>query len=74
MDVKVGSGAFLPGRAQARGWRARWSRSAGALGLPVRALLTDMDQPLGAAIGNAAEVARGHRRAARRRAAPTCAP
>ena len=37
-------------------WRARWWRWARKLGLPVRALLTDMEQPLGTAIGNAAEV------------------
>jgi pyrimidine-nucleoside phosphorylase len=56
MDVKVGSGAFLPELPRAR----ELARTLIALGrrleLPVRALLTDMDQPLGDAIGNAAEV------------------
>jgi pyrimidine-nucleoside phosphorylase len=56
MDVKVGSGAFLPAHSQARAL-ARTLISLGArLGLRVRAILTDMDQPLGAAIGNAVEV------------------
>ena len=56
MDVKVGSGAFLPARAAPGRWRARSSGSADGSGLPVRAVLSDMDQPLGAAIGNAVEV------------------
>jgi pyrimidine-nucleoside phosphorylase len=56
MDVKVGSGAFLPERAGARELARTLIALGGRLGLPVRALLTDMDQPLGNAIGNAAEV------------------
>jgi pyrimidine-nucleoside phosphorylase len=56
MDVKVGSGAFLPERARARELARTLIALGGRLGLPVRALLTDMDQPLGNAIGNAAEV------------------
>ena len=56
MDVKVGSGAFLPERAQARALARTLIALGKRLGLPVRALLTDMDQPLGDAIGNAAEV------------------
>jgi pyrimidine-nucleoside phosphorylase len=56
MDVKVGSGAFLPERARARALARTLIALGGRLGLPVRALLTDMDQPLGNAIGNAAEV------------------
>jgi pyrimidine-nucleoside phosphorylase/thymidine phosphorylase len=56
LDVKVGSGAFLRGRAQARALARTLIALGGRLGLPVRALLTDMDQPLGRAIGNAAEV------------------
>jgi pyrimidine-nucleoside phosphorylase len=56
MDVKVGSGAFLPERAQARALARTLIALGGRLGLPVRALLTDMDQPLGDAVGNAAEV------------------
>ncbi len=56
MDVKVGSGAFLPSRADARALARTLIALGKRLGLPVRALLTDMDQPLGDAIGNAAEV------------------
>jgi pyrimidine-nucleoside phosphorylase len=56
MDVKVGSGAFLPERARARELARTLIALGGRLGLPVRACLTDMEQPLGEAIGNAAEV------------------
>jgi len=56
MDVKVGSGAFLPARAQARALARTLVALGRRLGLPVRALLTDMEQPLGRAIGNAAEL------------------
>jgi pyrimidine-nucleoside phosphorylase/thymidine phosphorylase len=56
VDVKVGSGAFLPGRVQARALARTLIGLGRRLGLPVRALLTDMDQPLGEAIGNAAEL------------------
>jgi len=56
MDVKVGSGAFLPERERARALARTLIALGRRMGLPVRALLTDMDQPLGDAIGNAAEV------------------
>ena len=56
MDVKAGSGAFLPDLAQTRALARTLVALGARLGLPVRALLTDMDQPLGAAIGNALEV------------------
>ena len=56
MDVKVGSGAFLPARARARALARTLVGLGGRLGLRVRALLTDMEQPLGLAIGNAVEV------------------
>jgi pyrimidine-nucleoside phosphorylase len=56
MDVKLGSGAFLPQEDDAR----RLARTLVAIGreveMPVVALLTDMNQPLGRAIGNATEV------------------
>ena len=71
LDVKVGSGAFMPTRAQARGLAPTLIALGRGCGLRVRALLTDMDQPLGRAIGNAAEVREAHRRPARRRPAPT---
>jgi pyrimidine-nucleoside phosphorylase len=56
MDVKVGSGAFLPALRQARALARVLIALGKRLGLQVRAVLSDMDQPLGAAIGNAAEV------------------
>jgi pyrimidine-nucleoside phosphorylase len=57
MDVKVGSGAFLPALSRARTLARALIGLGGRLGLRVRAVLSDMDQPLGAAIGNAVEVA-----------------
>ena len=57
MDVKVGSGAFLPARSRARTLARALIGLGGRLGLRVRAVLSDMDQPLGVAIGNAVEVA-----------------
>jgi thymidine phosphorylase len=57
LDVKVGSGAFLPGIEAARRLaRALVSTACGA-GCATVALLTDMDRPLIAAAGNALEVA-----------------
>jgi pyrimidine-nucleoside phosphorylase len=56
LDVKVGCGAFLCERDQARDV-ARTMIDLGAdAGRRVRAILTDMDQPLGRAVGNALEV------------------
>ena len=74
MDVKVGSGAFLPSARRRRALARTLVALGRRLGLPVRALLTDMDQPLGDAIGNALEVReaidvlRGRRPARRPRA------
>ncbi len=56
MDVKVGSGAFLPSLDQTRALARTLIALGRALGLPVRAVLSQMDQPLGEAIGNAVEV------------------
>jgi thymidine phosphorylase len=56
MDVKTGSGAFLPDAGEAE----RLARSLVEVGararLPVVALLTDMDEPLAPTAGNALEV------------------
>ncbi len=57
MDVKFGSGAFLPGRAEAEELAGALVEVAGGAGLPTVALLTDMDQVLGDSAGNALEVA-----------------
>jgi pyrimidine-nucleoside phosphorylase len=57
LDVKVGSGAFMKDRRMA-GALARAMVAIGtAHGLDVTCELTDMDQPLGRAVGNALEVA-----------------
>lgn len=56
MDVKVGAGAFLPSRAQARSLARTLVRLGRRLGLQVRAVLTAMDEPLGREVGNACEL------------------
>jgi thymidine phosphorylase len=56
MDVKVGSGAFLPGRAQAEELARAIVEVANGNGLPTSAVLTDMDRVLGRTAGNAVEV------------------
>ncbi|MFH6784414.1 MULTISPECIES: thymidine phosphorylase [Methylobacterium] len=57
MDVKAGSGAFMARTEEARGLAESLVTVANGAGLPTRALLTDMDQPLASAAGNAVEVA-----------------
>jgi thymidine phosphorylase len=56
MDVKFGSGAFLPAREDAEELARALVEVAGGAGLPTIALLTDMDQVLGTTAGNAVEV------------------
>jgi thymidine phosphorylase len=56
MDVKVGSGAFLPDRDSARELAQAIVEVAQGNGLPTSALLTDMDRVLGRTAGNAVEV------------------
>jgi thymidine phosphorylase len=56
MDVKVGSGAFLPGREQAAELARAIVEVATGNGLPTAAVLTDMDRVLGRTAGNAVEV------------------
>lgn len=56
LDVKVGSGAFFKRRREARHLAESLLTVATEFGLGVRAVLTDMDQPLGRAIGNWVEV------------------
>lgn len=56
LDVKVGSGAFMKSEDDARALAAELTRVGALLGKEVTAVLTDMDQPLGHAVGNALEV------------------
>ncbi len=56
LDVKVGRGAFMPDRTRAEELARALVEVAGELGLPAVALLTRMDEPIGATVGNALEV------------------
>jgi thymidine phosphorylase len=57
LDVKCGSGAFLPDEADARALAHALVSTAGGAGCKTAALITDMSQPLAPAAGNALEVA-----------------
>lgn len=57
LDVKVGSGALLDSEPQSRELAHTMVELGAAHGVPTRALLTDMNRPLGATVGNALEVA-----------------
>lgn len=56
LDVKCGSGAFMASRSEAKALAESLTTVANDAGLPTRALLTDMNQPLASAAGNALEV------------------
>lgn len=56
LDVKVGSGAFMPDHAAAEALARALVETANGAGCPTRAVLTDMSQPLVTAAGNALEV------------------
>ncbi|MDE9450387.1 thymidine phosphorylase [Aliiroseovarius sp. Z3] len=56
MDVKFGNGAFMSDFGKARELAVSITEVARAAGLPCHALLTDMNQPLADAAGNAVEV------------------
>lgn len=56
LDVKTGSGAFLPEREKANALARSLVDTANQLGLPTIAWITDMDEPLGRAVGNALEI------------------
>jgi thymidine phosphorylase len=57
LDVKVGSGAFMKDLATARELASTMVRLGKDSGVTTIALLTDMNTPLGLAVGNAVEVA-----------------
>jgi thymidine phosphorylase len=56
LDSKVGSGAFLKTEAESRELAQTMVDLGAAEGLETRALLTDMNRPLGRTVGNAVEV------------------
>ena len=55
-DVKAGSGAFMKTPEDARELAELLVRLSESMGIKASALITDMDNPLGSAIGNALEV------------------
>jgi thymidine phosphorylase len=57
LDTKVGSGAFLKTEAESRQLAHTMVELGTEAGLVTRALLTDMNRPLGATVGNSLEVA-----------------
>jgi pyrimidine-nucleoside phosphorylase len=59
LDVKTGSGAFMKRLEDARALAERMVQIGTACGKRVRALITEMSQPLGQAVGNALEVVEG---------------
>jgi pyrimidine-nucleoside phosphorylase len=56
IDLKCGSGAFMRDPDDARALARALIRTGRSAGLEVAAIVTDMNQPLGRAIGNAVEV------------------
>ncbi|HZT61230.1 MAG TPA: thymidine phosphorylase [Pyrinomonadaceae bacterium] len=56
LDVKTGSGAFMRDEGRARALARALVRTGNSCGVKTEALLTDMSQPLGLAVGNAVEV------------------
>ena len=56
IDVKCGAGAFMRTRAAAGELASALEEAGGAMGVPVKTVVTAMDEPLGIAVGNALEV------------------
>lgn len=61
MDVKVGSGAFMDTHERAGELATSIIRTAQQAGLKTHALITDMNEVLGATVGNAVEIAESMR-------------
>jgi len=57
IDVKTGTGAFMPDLEQAKELKRSLVETGTELGLKVKCLVTDMNQPLGMAVGNSLEIA-----------------
>jgi thymidine phosphorylase len=56
IDVKTGSGAFMREHDRARELARALVKTGNSLGVRSQALITDMNQPLGEAVGNSLEV------------------
>ncbi len=56
LDVKIGNGAFMKTQRQGQALAKTLIQVAKIMGLPARAILSNMNQPLGYAAGNAIEV------------------
>jgi thymidine phosphorylase len=56
LDVKVGSGAFMKTHEDARNLAQALTQTANAAGCRTSAVITDMNQPLAPALGNALEI------------------
>src|SRR5436190_5591975 len=56
IDVKTGSGAFMRAEDRARELALALVKTGNSLGVKSQALITDMNQPLGQAVGNSIEV------------------
>lgn len=56
LDVKAGSGSFMPSLEMARELAVSLVDTANGAGLATSALVTDMDHPLASAVGNAVEM------------------
>jgi pyrimidine-nucleoside phosphorylase len=56
IDVKCGRGAFMRTPVDAHDLASALETAGEAMGVPVRTVITSMDEPLGAAVGNALEI------------------